>query len=228
MPTAMSRFPSTATPQWKFLWWISFLLRPFLCKLQIQGIEHIPQDGGVILASNHISAMDIIVNGYSSPRQLHYMAKTELFAVSPVISRILHFYGVIPVARGGRDLEALSRAVDVVKSERVLCIFPEGTRSRDGRLRSGKSGVARIALAAGVPVVPMVCLNSRRLFRDILRWGRPTVTVSFGKPVTLMGDPHKSADARRETRRVMQAIAELLPEGHPSELPVDNLSENPL
>lgn len=209
---AMSRFPHTATLQWKSLWWICFVLRPFLCKLDVRGLEHIPAAGGVVVASNHTSAMDIILNGYCSPRQLHFIAKAELFAVNPLVSRLLHVYGVIPLTRGGRDMDALSQAVEMVTAGRVICIFPEGTRSDDGCLQAGKSGVARIALSAGAPVVPMVCLNSRRLFRDILRWGRPTIAVRFGPPLMLAGDPAKSADARRETKRIMQAIADLLPE----------------
>lgn len=208
----MSKGPVDGRLEWNILWWFAFLVRPFLCKLEISGLEHVPRTDGFVLVSNHISAMDIVVNGFASPRQIHYIAKAELFRVNPLITFILRLFGIIPIERGGRDVDALNEAVEFVRSGRVIGIFPEGTRSRNGHLQAGKTGAARIAMVADVPVVPVVCLNSARLFRDIVRWARPTIAVKFGPPIRLDGDPGKSSDARRETRKIMLALAALLPE----------------
>lgn len=207
----MPKAPVDGSLPWKLVWWFAFFLRPILCKLNIDGVENVPLTGGIVLASNHRSSMDIIVKGYSCPRQIHYMAKIELFQINALVTWFFTTFGVFPVDRGGRDLNALGEAVRLVRSGKAICIYPEGTRNRSGSLKSGKSGAARIAMAADAPVVPVITLNSERLFRDIIRWGRPTITVRFGKPICLHGDPNKSADARRETQKIMRAIAALLP-----------------
>jgi len=207
----MPKAPVDGSILWRLLWRFAWILRPFLCKLRVDGINNVPVDRGFVLVSNHFAGLDTVVKGYACPRQIHYMAKKELFEINAFAGRFFRAFGVFPIARGRVDLHALQVAMTLVESGHVVGIYPEGTRSRTGKLGRGKSGAARIAMAADVPVVPVMSLGGQHLFSGILKWGRPTITVRFGAPLRLSGDANKSADARRETRRVMVAIAELLP-----------------
>jgi 1-acyl-sn-glycerol-3-phosphate acyltransferase len=209
----MVKSPTDASFLWKVLWWFAHLVRPLFCKLHIEGLENVPLARGCVLASNHRSGNDIIVKGYTCPRQVHYMAKLELFQINALVSLFFRTFGVFPVDRSGRDIGALDEAIALVRTGKLICIYPEGTRSRDGILKRGKNGAARIAMAADAPVIPVITLNSENMWRGLphIRWRRPTMVVRFGKPIFLGGDPSQSVDVRHETKRIMQGIAELLP-----------------
>lgn len=208
------RRPAQATPFWRFLHaLIELCLKHILCHLEIEGEEHVPLTGGCIIACNHNVGPDYVVLGFASPRQVYYMAKSEIFDVHPLLTRFLYAVGTFPIRRGRRDEGAIEAAVELLASQRVLGMFPEGTRSRNGTLQRGRSGATRIALRTGVPVVPAVVINSGPLFarmRFKLRT-RPTVTVRFGPPITLTGSDSDSAAVRAGTDRIMHAIAALLP-----------------
>ena len=204
-------FPHDATWFWYFWVIVAILIEPFFCRLRRTGATNVPANGGCILASNHNRGPDIVVLGYASPRQIHFMAKEELFR-NKFIARWIGALGAFPVKRGQKDSDALERAVEVIQRGNVLGMYPEGTRSRDGKLQRGRSGVARIALAAKAPIVPVVVINSEAILRDVLKFQwRPVVTVRFGTPITPEGDPDDPAAVRRLTNEMMLAIAELLP-----------------
>jgi 1-acyl-sn-glycerol-3-phosphate acyltransferase len=140
------------------------------------------------------------------------MAKTEIFNWHPLLTRFLAAVGTFPVERGKGDVGAFNAAVELVQTGRVLGMFPEGTRSRTGVLMRGKSGVVRIAMRANAPIVPAVVINSPLIFQQLLKFQRrPQVIVRFGPPLFLTGDPDDPADIRKNTEKVMQAIAALLP-----------------
>jgi 1-acyl-sn-glycerol-3-phosphate acyltransferase len=128
---------------------------------RVEGIENVPLVGGAILAANHLSVSDQLFLGSVVDRQVHFWAKEEYFSMPGVtgklMSGMMHGLGTIPVHReGGRAaLHALDAAVPVLQSGELVGIFPEGTRSLDGRLYRGRTGVARLAMEAGVPVVPV-------------------------------------------------------------------------
>jgi 1-acyl-sn-glycerol-3-phosphate acyltransferase len=82
----MQKAPIDGSILWTIMWWFFWLLRPLLCKLQPEGIEHVPRSGGFVLASNHFTRLDFLVNIYACPRQIHFMAKKELFEISPPIA----------------------------------------------------------------------------------------------------------------------------------------------
>jgi len=132
----------------------------------ITGAENIP-DGPALLASNHLGAGDPIVMSALLPRQITYSAKAELFTGHyvgrPVIAWFLKKINTVPVNRsGGRaSREVFAPVLEVLERGGLVGIYPEGTRSPDGYLHKGKTGVARIALAAGVPVVPMAMFSSQ-------------------------------------------------------------------
>lgn len=203
------RIPQDATWLWKFLYALATLLRPLFCRLQVEGRAHVPSTSGCIIACNHSMGPDYFILGYASPRQIYYMAKIELFQIHPWFSRFLTLVGTFPIDRGRNDTAALDAAETLLRQGRVLGMFPEGTRSRTGELRRGKSGVARLALATQTLVVPAVVINADAILKQIGR--RPAVIVRFGPPLSLIGDPTDKVAVQTQTDTVMQAIAQLLP-----------------
>lgn len=119
----------------------------------ISGREHIPPSGGFILASNHASHLDPPILAVASPRQMTYLAKIELFS-NPLFAKVIGALGAFPIRRGAGDREAFDLAVNLLRQGYALVVFPEGTRTHDGRLQRIRIGAAMMALAAGVPIVP--------------------------------------------------------------------------
>lgn len=200
---------------WWFLWALVSLIRPLLCRFKIEGREHVPEQQGAIVASNHNLGPDFIFLAIASPRELCFMAKAEVFTWHPLLSRLLRSAGVFPVRRGQGDSVAIETAVELARRHYLIAMFPEGTRSKSGVLMRGKTGAARIALAAGVPIVPAVVINSRQVLRR-RSWRRPVVTVRFGKPIVwdaaLSELDDDGESARAFTDAVMIEIATMLPE----------------
>ena len=212
------RLPKDSTWLWKFLWTLAWLLRPFSCKLRIEGLENIPKEEGFVLSSNHTMGPDYVVLGLVSPRQIHFLAKSEIFDTHIVLRKLMSNIGGIPVERGKHDVAAFQIAVDVVKAGKILGMFPEGTRSRTGQLQSGKSGAVRIAKAAGAPVVPTVVLNSQALIPGLSKWKKPTVTIRFGPPIRYEETANDQtendvATLSSQVDEMMIAIAKMLPPG---------------
>ncbi|MEV4611140.1 lysophospholipid acyltransferase family protein [Kitasatospora sp. NPDC049258] len=186
----------------------------------IEGLENVPRKGGVILASNHLSFIDSVVIPLTAPRQVFFLAKAEYFTGTGLKGSIVRSFftnviNAVPVERGTYRSAAasLEQALEIVQGGKAFGIYPEGTRSLDGRLYRGKTGVAWLALTAGVPVVPVALEGPQ----DILPVGRKLprvrqVTVRFGKPLDFseLHGQARSAKARRQvTDQVMAAIQEL-------------------
>ena len=154
--------------------------------------------------------------GYVVPRQIYFMAKSELLEINPFLTKFLLVNGVFPIRRGEADMEAIQYAIDLVRSGEVLGMFPEGTRSRTGKLQRGRSGAARIAILAQAPVVPIIVVNATRIFKTG-NWlsvkPRAEVVVRVGRPLPPPGDPNDSRALRTYTRQIMQAMTDLLPDG---------------
>ena len=206
------RFPKEGTRTWKVLYVIAIIIKPFFLRLQIEGEENIPAMGGCVIACNHTLGADYVVLGYASPRQLYYMAKSEIFAFHPLLAKLVASAGAFPVQRGKGDTQAIEQAVAIVKTGKIVGMFPEGTRSRSGVLRRGKPGAARIALGAGAPVVPAAVIDGDAILRDLFKLQRrPLVTVRFGAPMAVTGDNKNPEDVEQLTATIMLAIAELLP-----------------
>jgi 1-acyl-sn-glycerol-3-phosphate acyltransferase len=203
----------------RWIWWVFWalvtIIRPLFCRFRIEGQANLPQQGGAVVASNHNYGPDFVFLAVASPRELRFMAKAEAFAWNPLLAAILRAGGVFPVKRGSGDTGAIDTAVDLARAGNLIAMFPEGTRSKSGRLLRGKTGAARIALAAGVPIVPVAITNTAQLFKR-QGWRRPLVTVHFGKPIAWDVSSHDNDDdseiARAYTDVVMGEIAAMLPE----------------
>jgi 1-acyl-sn-glycerol-3-phosphate acyltransferase len=170
--------------------------------LRASGVENIPAEGGFVLAANHTSNFDPWPLGLPlfPRRQLRFMAKSELywFPLTPVLNSA----GAFPVRRGQRDVEAIETAVELCRAGEVVVMFPEGTRRRKGLRKKHQArphtGAARIALEAGVPLVPAAVKGTDRLSR------LGPLRVAFGEPLAPEGLPHEL------TEKLMAEIERLL------------------
>lgn len=189
-----------------------------------RGAEHLAGEGGMILVANHLSYADPLVAAhfvYDAGRWPQFLAKAELFRV-PVLGRLLRLVRQIPVDRGTADAaRALDAAVAAIKAGDAIIIYPEGTITNQPDLwpMRGKTGVARLWLATGVPVVPVVMWGPQRLIDPRTRRIRPRprtpVTVVAGPPIDLSAYEGATADSATLiaiTEVVMRRVADLLGE----------------
>jgi 1-acyl-sn-glycerol-3-phosphate acyltransferase len=167
-----------------FVWLCHLLFRP-----RVEGRENIPHTGPAILVSNHISAGDTFLLPAMIRRRLTFPAKQELFHGRGIKGRLLAWFltnvGQVPLNRsGGRaSASSMDEVIQVLRDGKLLGIYPEGTRSPDGRLYKGKTGVARLVLQAGVPVIPVGVINTQFvpsmipkipiMRRPVIKIGRP-------------------------------------------------------
>jgi len=181
-----------------------------LWRLSWEGIENIPREGGVIIASNHISYYDPPFVSVSCPREVHFMAKRELFSI-PLLGFIIRNLNAFPVSRGKYDRQALEAAIEVLKKGEALIVFPEGTRSRKkGEFLSPKAGIGVLAREGQVPIVPTYISGSDELPKVFFSFGR--VRVIFGKPIPkewVMSLPEGKAGYQQIAEEVMRKIGEL-------------------
>ena len=147
---------------------------------EVRGREHVPQAGGLIIASNHISFWDPPLVGTAAVRELHFLAKEELFR--PPLGPLIRKLNAIPIRRGVADLSGLTRAMDVLRAGRALIMFPEGSRMRDGQLHPARPGVGMLAVSTDAHIVPCHVSGSDRPGRWLTRRGR--LRVWFGPAKT--------------------------------------------
>lgn len=199
---------------------LTHLIAPFLLRLSVQGLERgLPRSGPLIVAANHASALDpVLLTGYLAPaigRPIHWMAKQEL-AHDPLLGPILRGYGGFTVRRGALDTEAFRTAKAVLDAGRVLAVFPEGTRSRDGSLQPAKPGVALLALRSGAPILPVGIGGLDRFLPRHTKIPRPfkRVGLRFGEPFTVEvpGGRERHEALEAATTELMIRIGRLLPE----------------
>ncbi|MDQ4149566.1 MAG: 1-acyl-sn-glycerol-3-phosphate acyltransferase [Actinomycetota bacterium] len=186
---------------------LEITLSPMLWRLyrvKCEGLENFPVEGGVIVAANHVSFMDSFFIPLVLPRRVVYLAKAEYFE-SWKTAWFVKALGMIPVKRGVRSQAeaALRSGVEVLEAGGVLGLYPEGTRSPDGRLYRGRTGVARLALRSGAPVVPVGLVGSRKVMPKGARlpklWG--DVTVKIGTPMTF--EKYKGQEDDRQVLRTI-------------------------
>lgn len=175
----------------------------------IKGKNSIPEEGGFIAAGNHLHLVDPIALSFSQRRQIRFMAKAELFK-NPILGSICKWYGAFPVARGTADGESLNSALKILEEEKIMGIFPEGTRVRNGEIGRGKTGVAMLAHKSQKPIYPFAVYTKRSPKLLFCKY-----RIAFGDPITPqeLGIIEGTAKEYREaTRRLMDIIRGLYEE----------------
>lgn len=185
----------------------------------VVGRHNVPGTGGVLLASNHVSFMDSVVIPVCAPRNVAFLAKQTYFEGVGIKGALQRGWfeglGMLPIDRDDTRsaIHSLETALEVLGRGEAFGIYPEGTRSRDGRIYRGRTGVAHLALTAGVPVVPVGLRGTERLQPVGARYPRlAKVRVAFGEPIDFTGrfEGVPSGRARREaTDEIMAAIQRL-------------------
>jgi len=196
----------------------SFLipLLMFIFRPKVSVLRFVPTNGPVIIASNHLSFSDSIFMPLVVPRKVTFLAKSEYFTspgLKGFIKKITFIaLGQVPIDRSGgkRSEAALLTGLRLLKENHCIGIYPEGTRSPDGRLYKGRTGIARMAIESGAPIIPVAMFNTAEI--------QPTgqvvpkvrrVEMVFGEPIYLTGDSTDQELLRKETNKIMETIAAL-------------------
>ena len=189
---------------------VVFLMRAWF-GLRVSGAEHIPPSGPALIVSNHQSILDPPVIGGAARRQIYFLAKAELFRI-PLFGWLIRALHARPVRREGPDPRALRTAALLLEEGKALLVFPEGTRSLDGRLGEGKPGVGMLAVTSGAPVVPAYVSGTLEALPKGATWPRRSqVSVSFGPALHFkapIGTGRKER-YREATEEMMRGIAQL-------------------
>ena len=162
---------------------------------KVRGEDNIPREGRVILASNHVSALDPPIVGVATKRELHFLAKKELFSV-PIIGAMIKRLNSIPIERGAGDIKAIKAFTQILQNDQAALLFPEGTRSRDGGFGEAREGVGLIATRTKSDIIPIYIKGTWDLKRSFLRRGG--ISVYFGTCVKI--DQYKDLDLPKKER----------------------------
>lgn len=181
--------------------WFGTILRT-----RIIGLENIPENGAFILAANHVSNWDPPFLGTFIKREVCYMGKEELFK-NPVMAWACRNLHVFPVKRGAADKTAIKTAVKILKDGKCLGIFPEGTRSKTGKLGKAEAGVSLIAAMTKAPIIPAAIVNTEKIFSSEVKF--PRLAVVYGKPIQFTGSTKDKEALANFAQSIMNEIAKL-------------------
>lgn len=181
---------------------LSIIFR-IIYKLDIEGLQNIPNKGRIILCSNHMSVLDPIILAIAVPRSISFMAKKELFKYK-FLKKMLYLLNAFPVDRQGSDLSAIRSSLKVLKREKILGIFPEGTRRSEMDLENVKAGISLISIKSKSPIVPVFIDSKYRLFNR--------VKVRIGEPIDLniyYDKKLKTEDHKKISKDILKSIYSL-------------------
>lgn len=178
-----------------------------LCRWKVSGRDNLPDTGPVVIVCNHISNWDPVAVGVAVKRQVLFMAKEELFKI-PVFGTCLRMVGAFPVKRGLNDRAAIKRAMEVLKGGNVLGVFPEGHRSKSGKLEEFSEGAVHLAARFNAPILPVGVIGTPRIFYK--GWFH-SFRVNIGQPVSTKNEAGlETVDFYRElNQRIRQEVARL-------------------
>ena len=181
--------------------WYGIILRT-----RVIGAENIPAEGSFILAANHVSNWDPPFLGTFIDREVCYMGKEELFK-NPVMAAICRGLHVFPVKRGAADKTAIKTAIKILKDGKCLGIFPEGTRSKTGKLGKAESGVSLIAAMTKSPIIPAAIINTEKIFSAESIF--PQLAVVYGSPMKFSGSTKDKEALEFFAQQIMIEIGKL-------------------
>ena len=176
------------------------------CSTEVIGLENVPKEGACIISPNHVSNWDPPFVGSYAGRVVCFMAKEELFR-NPILGAVIRGVHGFPVKRGTADKTAIKNALKVLKDGGCLGIFPEGTRSKTGKLGKAESGVSVIAAMAKVPVIPAAVINTEKIFSAEVKF--PRLLLVIGKPMNFNGSIKDKDALSNFAQDIMNEIAKL-------------------
>jgi 1-acyl-sn-glycerol-3-phosphate acyltransferase len=193
------------------LWLLVNALGWLLFRYRVVGRGHVPARGGVLIAANHASYVDIPFVGAAVRRRMWYLGRQDLFL--PVLRPILQWLGWIPIRQDRLDRDGFGKAIRLIQEGRVVVIYPEGTRTPDGRLKRGKPGMGVIVAETGCAVIPAYLAGTREVLPPGARWiSLHPVRITFGPPIDFTEALRRLAGKelyQHVSRTVMARIAEL-------------------
>lgn len=189
-------------------------LTGLLCRIDAPDLHRIPARGPLIIVANHVNFLEIpLMISHLHPRPITGLVKAETWR-NPFLAMLFDLWGGIPVRRGEADIDALRRSLAALAKGHILAVAPEGTRSGDGRLRSGQPGVVLLALRSGAPILPVAYYGGERFHQNLPRLRRTDFRVRIGRPFFLETHGEQvTGDLRRiMVDEIMYQVAALLPE----------------
>ena len=189
---------------------ILFVFFKILFRLQVFGKNNFPSVGGFIVAANHLSYLDPVVVGISSPRNLHYLAREDLFG-NKVFGFLLSHLGAIPLKRDStKDIGALKKAFSLLAKKKGVCVFPEGARSLSGKLQKLQAGIGLLAIKSRCPVVPVLIVGTDKALPVKAKFIKLEKVIAYvGKPIfpPQVSDDHE--DFENFTHKIEDSLKEL-------------------
>jgi 1-acyl-sn-glycerol-3-phosphate acyltransferase len=197
---------------WPLRWFARGVIAAFLLggHLHIAGAERVPRRGGLLVISNHLAGADPPVLGACFPRPLHFMAKAEWFK-NPLLGFLARHFLCYPVVRHSADRSALRFTISLLEAGEAVCLYPEGTRSRDLVMHAPEAGAGFIARRSGVPILPVATWGGEKVLPTGSRFPRRSGTdvhLVYGEPFTL---PEDGMDNQEAAEFMMSKVAEMLP-----------------
>jgi 1-acyl-sn-glycerol-3-phosphate acyltransferase len=190
-----------------FLWVLARVAALVCFRYRVEG--QVPPTGGLLIAANHASYLDIPLLGCGMKRRAWYLGRSDLFPI-PVLNRILQSLGWIPVRLGRLDRDAFGKAINLIRAGQVVVIFPEGGRTHDGHLRPPKAGIGVIVSQTGCPVVPAYLKGTYEVLPIGASWPRcHHVTVRLGEPIVFeTGARREKAETKQFYQQVSRTVIE--------------------
>src|SRR5260370_42434685 len=210
---------------WRVFWWLVRIISSIGLDIHVVGRKNVPAQGAFIIASTHLSWVDVPLIPAFIKRRIVYMAKEETFQGN--LAWLVRFLGAFPVKRGEADRQSIRAADEQLKAGRILGMFPEGTRSRIGKMGKAHAGLGMIALRSDVPVIPVAIWGTEKAFKKF----RPHETITIGEPMLLKpkGKKITREDIDEATDQDMHRIASMLPPeyrgAYADELPIAENTE---
>ena len=205
---------------YRFLYRMAQPMFGWLVNFEAIGREYIPREGGTLIMSNHVSYLDPIFLGAAVTRELHYMARDNLFRPK-LWGDFLTYMNAFPVKRGEADIKSLRTTLSLLKENQLVLIFPEGTRGIDGKLNEPEEGAGFIVHRTNVPVIPTFVKGTEIIWpKNAKGIKRAKVTVYFGKPLelsVLRGLPRGRDTYKLIAQEIMRNIAELKEKAYSNE-----------
>ena len=192
--------------------WLLLGIVKLAVRLSIQGIENVPEQGPVLMVSNHLGDADALIGLAITPRPVDALAKVELYDL-PILGWLMEAYGVIWIHRGQPDRRAIRAALNGLQSNRVIGIAPEGRESITGSLEEGTGGAAYLALKSGATILPITFTGTQNqiIYNNLKRLRRTPVTVTVGKSFSISNTDHGKEAIQQTTDIIMHALASQLP-----------------